>query len=66
MQGEDEAGAQFAVLTGLLEDAASLAAEGQSPAPTVGERCGIAAELRQLLSHAGLALDELEATLRAG
>ncbi len=66
MQGEDEAGAQFAVRTGLLEDAASLTPKGQSPALTVGERSGITVELRQLLQHVGHAMDKLEDRFRAG
>ncbi len=61
-----EMGEGFAVLTGLLEDAAGLAAEGQSPRLARGEAQALVADLRDLLGHATAALDELDATLAGG
>lgn len=66
MQGEDETGALFSVLTGLLEDAAGLAAEGQNPGLSIGDRRILVSGLRRLLHHAGLTLDDLDAILRLG
>lgn len=66
MQGESDTGALFAVLTGLLEDAAGLAAEGQNPGLTIRERRTLISRLRHLLNHAGLTLDELDAMFQTG
>lgn len=66
MQSEDETGARFAALTGLLEDAASMAAEGQNPSLAIRERRALITELRQILTQAGLALDGLDAVFDLG
>lgn len=66
MQGGDETGARFAALTGLLEDAASLAAEGQNPGLTIVERCAFVTEIRQILNQAGLTLDDLDSVFELG
>lgn len=45
-------GLRFAHLTALLEDAAALAAEGQSGRLTADQRAGIARRIRSLLNRA--------------
>lgn len=48
----EDPGLKFARLTALLEDAAALAAEGQSDRLTADQRAGFARRIRSLLNSA--------------
>lgn len=56
-------GAGFARLTGLLEDAAGVAAEGQAAGLSLDQHAALACKLGTLMSQANAALADVRAAL---
>lgn len=59
MMQDDDAGALFANLTSLLEDAAGLASEGQNPRLTLPIRRALLLQIGPLLAEAHLTTQRL-------